>query len=359
MSYAIAAAGTGGHVFPGLSVGEALVSRGVPRDQIVYLGGSRLESRVYPAEGYPFVGVELRGLKRSLSASNLGIPFVVARAVSRMADELAARQVRVVLGMGGYVTIPAGLAARRRKCRLVVSEQNAEAGLANAVVARFADVSFGAFPATQRMPAARWVGNPMRRSLSAFDRARLRPAAYDRYGLDPEVPVLGVFGGSLGAGVINAAVSRLAHGWGGPPLQILHLAGAEHAESVSALAVDATVRWVVVGFEDAMEHFYAAADLVVARAGGAVAELAVTRTPSILVPGGFGSGRHQQENARAFEDAGGAVVLNEDRLDELAEVVGAIVGDPTRRASMAAALGAIAKPDAADDIAAELERLHG
>lgn len=359
MSYAIAAAGTGGHVFPGLSVGEALVARGVPRDQVVYLGGSRLESRVYPAEGFPFVGVELRGLKRSLSVSNLGIPLVVARAVSQMADVLAARRVRVVLGMGGYVTIPAGFAARRRHCRLVVSEQNAEAGLANAVVARFADVSFGAFPSTQRMPHARWVGNPMRRSLSTFDRSSTRPSALARYGLDPGLPVLGVFGGSLGAGAINAAVSRLAHEWQGPPLQILHLAGAEHAEAVQALANDSPVRWVVVGFEDAMEQFYAAADLVVARAGGAVAELAATRTPSVLVPGGFGSGRHQQENARAFERAGGSVTLTEDRLDALPRIVAAIVGDPERRASMASSLAALARPDAADDIAAELERLHG
>jgi UDP-N-acetylglucosamine--N-acetylmuramyl-(pentapeptide) pyrophosphoryl-undecaprenol N-acetylglucosamine transferase len=359
VSYAIAAAGTGGHVFPGLAVGEALMARGVPGSEILYLGGSRLESRVYPNRGFPFHQVELRGLKRSFSASNLGIPVVVGRAVSSMARELAARKVGVVLGMGGYVTVPAALAARRVGCRLAVSEQNAEAGLANALAARIADVAFGAFPTTQRMPKARWVGNPVRRSLSEFDRASIRPAAMKRYGLDPDVAVVGVFGGSLGAGIINNAVSAMAHAWAGPGMQVLHLAGADHVDAVRAMAVDAGVRWNVIGFEDEMEHFYAAADLLIGRAGGAVAELAVTRTPSILVPGSFGSGHHQEENAAAFERAGGAVVITEDRLDELGNVVASLLGDEAARSAMADALAAIAKPDAADVIAATLESLHG
>lgn len=359
MSYAIAAAGTGGHVFPGLSVGEALVARGVPRDQILYIGGTRLESRVFPAEGFPFLQVELRGLRRSLSASNLAIPKIVFRAVSAIGDELRTRSVGVVLGMGGYVTIPAAIAARRSGAKVAISEQNAEAGLANAVVGRFADVAFGAFPRTLRLPGAEWVGNPMRRSLSEFDREATRPDALRRYGLDPGVAVVGVFGGSLGAGAINDAVSRMSTEWRNGPIQILHLAGAEHAEKLRPIAARAPVRWVVVSFEDAMEYFYAASDIVIARAGGAVAELAVTATPSILVPGVFGSGRHQEENARAFEAAGGAVVLPEDRLEVLGDEVSALISDPARRLRMAAALSTLARPDAADVIAATLERLHG
>ncbi len=359
MTYAIAAAGTGGHVFPGLSVGEALVRRGVPHDNIVYVGGSRLESKVYPAEGFPFLQVELRGLKRSFSASNLGIPRVVSRAVSAIAGELRTRDVRVMLGMGGYVTIPAALAARRVRARLVVSEQNAEAGLANALASRWADVAFGAFPSTTRMAKARWVGNPVRPWLSVFDRSALRSRAIEHYGLDATVPVLGVFGGSLGAGVINRAVTDLATSWSGPDLQILHLAGEEHAAALRSAADGAGVPWTVIAFEPAMDLFYAASDLVVARAGGAVAELAITRTPSILIPGGFGSGRHQDENARAFEEVGGAVVLSEKEVGNLSVMVSELVGDPERRGSMARCLAALARTDAADVIAATMEELHG
>ncbi|MGF1664654.1 MAG: glycosyltransferase [Acidimicrobiia bacterium] len=359
MSYAIAAAGTGGHVFPGLSVGEALVRGGVARSDILYLGGSRLESRVYPAEGFPFLEVELRGLRRSLSSANLGIPRVVMRAVRAMNTELSARRVRVVLGMGGYVTVPAAMAARRSACRIAVSEQNAEAGLANALVSRIADRSFGAFPVTARMPRAMWVGNPIRRSLSTFDRSALRTVSIDRYGLDPALPVVGVFGGSLGAGAINGAVSAMASSWEGPPCQILHLAGADHAEALRAHAADSAIRWSVIGFEDSMEHFYAASDLVIARAGGAVAELAATATPSILIPGVFGSGHHQQANAFAFEDVGGAVIVEEAALSGLGRLVAELLSDPERRVAMAGALATLAKPDAADVIAAVLEELHG
>lgn len=359
MSYAIAAAGTGGHVFPGLSVGEALVRGGVDRSDILYLGGSRLESRVYPAAGFPFLEVELRGLRRSFSAANLGIPRVVMRAVSTMSAELTSRRTRVVLGMGGYVTIPAAMAARRARCRLAVSEQNAEAGLANALVSRIADRCFGAFPVTARMPRAIWVGNPMRHTLSTFDRSELRATSIERYRLDPDLPVVGVFGGSLGAGVINAAVSTLAHDWAGPPCQILHLAGSDHADALQARAVGSAIRWTIVGFEDAMQHFYAASDLVIARAGGAVAELAATATPSILVPGVFGSGHHQQANAAAFAEVGGAVVVEEASLAGLGRLVAELLSDPDRRQAMAGALAALAKPDAADVIATALEELHG
>src|SRR5690606_9537363 len=112
VSFAIAAAGTGGHVYPGLAVGEALVDLGVSRDEILYIGGQRLEAQVYPEAGFPFLSVELRGLSRQLTLRNLGIPRVVMAAVRTIRAELVARQVKALLGLGGYVTVPAGLAAR-------------------------------------------------------------------------------------------------------------------------------------------------------------------------------------------------------------------------------------------------------
>lgn len=356
MTFAIAAAGTGGHVYPGLAVGEALVEAGVAPSEVLYIGGDRLEASVYPAAGFPFLSVELRGLARRLTIANLAIPRVVIRAVRTVHAELQARGVRAVLGMGGYVTVPVGLAARRAGSGLAVSEQNAEAGLANRMVSRFAHRVFGSFPHTGGLSRAEWVGNPIRRSLAEFDRERLRPGALARWGLDPDVPVLGVFGGSLGAGAVNQAVAAMVEGWDGPALQILHLAGHGY-EEMSALARVSPVRWVVLDFCDEMEAFYAACDMVVARAGGSVAELTATATPAVLIPGGFGSGRHQEANASALAEAGCAVMVEESDISRLGPVVRELAADRSRREEMAGTAAQLARPEAATVIARALQEM--
>ena len=358
MSFAIAAAGTGGHVFPGLAVGEALIEAGVGREEILYIGGRRLESQVYPEAGFPFLMLELSGLQRRFTASNFTIPAVVLRATTAISAALRNRGVRVVMGMGGYVTVPAGLAARRAGATLFLHEQNAEAGLANRFMASRARSVFGSFPHTTRLPKAEWVGNPVRSNLVGFDRVVLQTRARARYGLDPQAPVLGVFGGSLGAGLINQAVVDLL-GVNPPfPFQVLHLAGATHAPDLSEKTA-ASPQWRVLGFEEHMEWFYAASDLVVARAGGAVAELTVTATPSVLVPGGFGSGGHQYANAAVLAGAGAAVVLPEGHLQELGPTVMALLSDHSRLQRMVKACATLARPGAADDVAQALVAAHG
>lgn len=353
MTYLIAAAGTGGHVFPGLAVGEALVDLGIARSDVLFVGGNRMEATICPAEGFPFLEVEIRGLRRSLSPSNLGLPVVVRRASNRIAEAITDRGVRAVLGKGGYVTIPAGLAARRTRVPLFISEQNASAGLANRIASRWASRTFGSFPVTEGMPGAEWVGNPVRRPFWDFDRERLRPKALGRYGLDPEIPVVGVFGGSLGSGVINGAVADMASKWQGPRFQLLHIVGDRFFEEAAHGDREGPVRTRTIGFEESMEHFYAAADLVVARSGGAVAELTATASPSVLIPGRFGSSGHQEGNARFLEQTGAAVVLDEDEIFRLGDVIAEVL-DGGRLAGMAQAARQIARPRAAHDIAAAM-----
>lgn len=351
MTFLIAAAGTGGHVFPGLAVGEGLLERGVPRSEVLYVGGDRLEADVYPSEGFEFLGVELAGLQRSLTIRNLRIPAVVLRARRTIAEAMERSGVEVVLGMGGYVTIPAALAARRRAIPFFNAEQNAEAGLANKVTARWARASFVSFPQTGGLPQGRWVGNPVRRPFWDFDRPALRKEAMEHFGLREGLPVVGVFGGSLGARVINEAVVDLATSWEGPPIQVLHLTGEDHLDRIASQRGGSRVDWVLVGFESRMELFYAVADLVVARAGGAVAELTATRTPAILVPGSFGSGGHQEGNARALERAGVARIITESALETLGTVVAETIGDRSLRERMARGASDISKPRAALTIA--------
>jgi UDP-N-acetylglucosamine--N-acetylmuramyl-(pentapeptide) pyrophosphoryl-undecaprenol N-acetylglucosamine transferase len=356
VSFAIAAAGTGGHVFPGLAVGEALVASGVSRREILFIGGDRLESRACPEAGFPFFGVQLAGLQRRVALSNLTIPAVVLRASRAIAATLRDRQVGVILGMGGYVTVPAGLGATRSKTQLFIHEQNAEAGLANRLMASRAVRVFGSFPRTERLPRAEWVGNPVRKNLARFDRVALRLSACERYGLDPHMPVLGVVGGSLGARVLNRAVADLISR--PQPFQVLHLAGSSHEKEWADKAA-ARGDWRVIGFEPEMHWFYAATDLVVARAGGAVAELTVTATPSVLVPGGFGSGAHQRANAAALVEAGAAVLVPEDRIVELATTIPRLMVDSAQRESMARACVTLARPGAAADLATAMVAAHG
>lgn len=351
MRYLIAAAGTGGHVFPGLSVGEALVDLGVARRDILYVGGDRLEASVYPEEGFPFLGLELRGLRRSLTLQNLTLPAVVLRAKKRIEEAIEAQSITAVLGMGGYVTVPTALAARRLRVPLYIAEQNAEAGLANRIAARWSDRAFVSFPATGGLAHGEWVGNPVREPFWSFDRDHLRLVALDRYDLDTENPVLGVFGGSLGAGVINEAVAAMLESWQSGPLQVVHLTGRAHHADLARREPASDVLWRRLAFEDAMEHFYAASDLVLARAGGAVAELSATSTPSILIPGRFGSTGHQTGNARFFGDAGAALVLPESEVHRLGELVASVIFDRPRLANMADDAARIAKPDAAKAVA--------
>lgn len=351
MTFLIAAAGTGGHVFPGLAVGEALLSLGVSRDDVVYVGGDRLEATVYPDEGFRFVGVELAGLKRSLTLDNVRIPAVVLKARSAIGAEIDAAGVKVVLGMGGYVTIPTGLAARKRRIPFFNAEQNAEAGLANKLSARWARKSFVSFADTGGLPDGVWVGNPVRRAFWDFDRSSLRPSALEHFGIPKGIPVIGVFGGSLGAGAINEAVASMLATWNGPEVGVVHLTGDSHLEAMTALGATDAVHWVRRGFEQRMELFYASSDLVIARAGGAVAELTATATPSVLVPGEFGSGGHQEGNARALQRAGASVIVAQDSLDDLLSTLAALITDSAGLAAMSAATAAIARPEAARTIA--------
>lgn len=355
--YAIAAAGTGGHVFPALSVGHALIRQGVEPSQVWFLGGDRLEAELVPAAGFPLLEVKIKGWERRWSREMLQLPGLIRSAYRQIAALIRQQEIRVLLGMGSYITVPAGWAARRSRLKWAVSEQNAEAGLANRLMGRFADRVFGSFPSTKGL-AAEWIGNPIRAELANFNREKLRPEALSYYQLSPEPPVVGVVGGSLGAGLLNKTISQLVRDADPIPFQILHLAGPKHADALVEEAA-AFPRWKVIGFEGQMDLFYAATEIVIARAGGAVAELTATGTPSVLVPGRFGSSGHQTANAAVLTEAGAALTLTEPELPTLGSCLRDLLFAPGKRQQMSAACQQIARPQAADHIARILREWHG
>jgi UDP-N-acetylglucosamine--N-acetylmuramyl-(pentapeptide) pyrophosphoryl-undecaprenol N-acetylglucosamine transferase len=233
----------------------------------------------------------------------------------------------------------------------MVSEQNAGVGLANRIASRWATRVFTSFPKTEGLKKGEWVGNPVRASIANFDRNELRGEALQHYGLRDDVPTVGVFGGSLGAASINAAVADMVAEWDLGDLQVLHLVGVTHTESMGELVAADGVNWARVGFEDRMELFFAASDLIIARAGGAVAEITATGSPSLLIPGDFGSAGHQDANARYLADAGAAEIIQQSKISSLKEAVERLLGDARRLVAMQEASFAMARPDAAKRIA--------
>jgi len=284
MTYAFAAAGTGGHIYPALAVARVLVDEGVSTSEIVFFGGDRLETRIVPEAGFELVQLEVRGLSRSLTTDNLMLPVLVRRATSDVSRVLEGRVPGVLTVFGGYVSVPAALGARRVGMPYVIHEQNAVPGLANRYVARKATRTLAAFdPAVDQLKTAEVVGNPLSAPFEHYERDEIRAEALLRYGLASDLPVVGVFGGSQGARALNETAIRFASIFG-ETASVLHLTGPDHHESVAEQA-RSNPNWVTLPFESDMQYFFGASDIALSRAGAmTVSELAATSTPSVVVP---------------------------------------------------------------------------
>jgi UDP-N-acetylglucosamine--N-acetylmuramyl-(pentapeptide) pyrophosphoryl-undecaprenol N-acetylglucosamine transferase len=341
----IAAGGTAGHVVPALAVADELRSRGA---DVVWLGGERSEADLVPAAGYPLHQIAVKGLSRSNPLAAARAAALAGRASAHAARVLRAERPDAVFGGGGYVAGPAGVAAVLRRVPLVLSEADSVLGLTNRLLARFAKRVCLAFPIPGRDgPRYRVTGRPV--PPPATDRA----AARADFGVGEDEELVLVFGGSLGARSINmAAVEAFA----GAPFHVLHVSGQrDHAELLAGgLPRDYDLRAYLplVDFADAL----AAADLVVARSGGSVFEIAAHARPAVLIPYPHAAGDHQNANARWMADAGAAVVIPDPELTaaRLGGEVAALLSDRRRLAGMASAAAALARPDAARDIAREL-----
>jgi UDP-N-acetylglucosamine--N-acetylmuramyl-(pentapeptide) pyrophosphoryl-undecaprenol N-acetylglucosamine transferase len=332
-------------VVPALAVAEALRAEGAEVD---FIGGGRAEAELVPAAGFRLHTITVRGLSRSNPLRALRAVLLALVAVLRARALLASIRPQAVLGGGGYVSGPVGLAAVTLRIPLVLSEADSHLGLSNRLLARFARRVCLAFPIAGREPPRyRVTGRPVPPPQ------RDRAAARARMGVEPQASCVLVFGGSLGARTINAAA---AEAFAGAPLHVLHVSGRrDHAELLArGLPRDYDLRAYLplADFADAL----AAADLVVARSGGSVFEIAAHGLPAILVPYPHAAGDHQRANAAWMADAGAAIVIADSELTaaRLGGEVAALLADRRRLAAMAAAAAGLARPNAARDIAAEL-----
>ena len=344
-----AGGGTGGHTYPAIAVAQELVQRGHPRESLRFVGGRRgIEGRVVTEAGFSIDLLAGRGLRRRLTPENV-IANVAAIWGAFTAFLIALKLVRryrprVVVGFGGYASLPCVVAARVLRVPTVVHDQDAVPGLANRIGVRLGARTAVSLPGAT-LGDATLTGNPVRASIAAI----VREPAHDP-------ALLAIYGGAQGARTINRAAVGCYDSWRDrTDVTVRHVCGPrnEH-ECTAALAAQRregdALAYELVPYEPHMEALLARATLAVCRAGaGTIAELTVAGVPSLLVPLAGSPGDHQVRNARTLEDAGAAVVVLDGECDasRLDAVVSKLLTEPDRLEEMGAAAKGLGRPDAA------------
>jgi UDP-N-acetylglucosamine--N-acetylmuramyl-(pentapeptide) pyrophosphoryl-undecaprenol N-acetylglucosamine transferase len=351
----LAGGGTAGHVEPALATADAL-RRWDASIGITLLGTERgLEVRLVPERGYDLALIPPVPLPRRPTLDLARLPGRVRRAVGDTAAVLRDRGADVVVGFGGYVALPAYLAARRAGVPIVVHEANARPGLANRVGARMTGFVATATPGSP-LRHAEHVGIPLRWSIATLDRDAVRAEAREFFGLDTDLPTLLVFGGSQGARRINQAMAGAAGDLVASSVQVLHAVGAGNEDAVTAPSGGAP--YVVRAYVDRMDLAYAAADLAVCRAGAMTcAELAAVGLPAIYVPLPHGNGE-QRLNAAPLVQAGGGLIVDDVGLtpEWIRDHVPSLMADRERLAVMSKAAATFGRRDADDRLVQMIDR---
>ena len=359
----LAGGGTAGHVEPALAVADALTAID-PDIRITALGTQRgLETRLVPARGYRLELITPVPLPRKLNADLLRLPWRVRRSVAETRRILTDVNADVVVGFGGYVAVPAYLAAlglspgrlaparRGSRVPVVLHEANARAGLANRLGSRSARRVLAAVPDCG-LSGAETIGMPLRSSITALDRGALRSAARAHFGFTGETPVLLVFGGSQGAASINRAVSAAAGNLAAAGVAVLHAHGPKNTLTLPD-PLPGRPPYLAVPYLDRMDLAYAAADLAICRSGAmTVAEVSAVGLPPVYVPLPIGNGE-QRLNALPVVDAGGGLLVDDADLtpEFVARRVIPLISDPARLSAMAAGAAGVGHRDAARRVA--------
>lgn len=358
MKVLLAAGGSAGHIEPALNLADTLRSDDPQVDVVAVGREDGLEARLIPARGYRLRTVPAVPLPRRPSRDLLLVPGRVSASARAMAAVMAEEGPDVVVGFGGYVALPAYLAARRRRIPLVIHEANARAGLANRVGARLTPWVAEAVPGA--LPRATHVGMPLRaaiREVAAHGRQARRDEARAVFGLDADRPTLLVFGGSLGAQRLNASVSAAAEDLTAAGVQVLHAVGERAAgmpEGGLRVREHGEPPYITVPYIDRMDLAYSAADLAVTRAGAMTcAELAAVALPAVYVPLPVGNGE-QRLNAQPLVEAGGGILVEDAEFDGRAvqSIVLPVITHPGRLAAMTDAASGHAVTDGDQRLAA-------
>ena len=370
----ISGGGTGGHIFPALSIADAL-KKANPDTEILFVGAEgRMEMEKVPAAGYKILALPIAGLKRSLSLDNLALPFKVVRSI-RMARRII-REFKpdIAVGVGGYASAPLLWAASRLGVPTLIQEQNGFAGLTNKILGKNAKAICVAYEGMERFfPADRIIltGNPIRKEIvPATD--QMKQEAMSFYNLDPDRKHIFIVGGSLGSGTLNNAMKKwISEGCpSGEGLEIIWQCGKYYKPSVDAFMKEAQGKGLGgeclkyihhSDFIKRMDLAYAAADIVISRSGASsISELCAAHKASIFVPSPNVTEDHQTHNAMALvrKDAG-MIVKDSEAEEKLMKTACGLIENPERIALMEKNIAALAKTEAAQEIVDEAYKIIG
>ncbi len=351
----IAGGGTGGHVFPAIAIGTALKKQ-VFQVQILFVGAkNRMEMQKVPAAGFHILGLDISGIQRKLSWKNLLLPIKVIRSLAASKQIVKRFKPDVVIGVGGYASGPLLWAAANQKVPLLIQEQNSYPGITNRLLAKKAKKICVAFNHMEKYFPKEKIfitGNPVRQDVIKTEGKY--DEAMDYFGLSKNKPVLFVTGGSLGAGSINEAVASHIRTFIENGIQVIWQTGTAYIEEARrAISVTDTRQVYINAFIDRMDYAFAAADVVVSRAGAiAVSEICAVRKPAVLIPSPNVAEDHQTKNAMALVNHHAAILLKDEQAkSDLGQVILDLIHDEDKKQQLKVKIAGMAYRDAAEAIA--------
>lgn len=357
----ISGGGTGGHIFPAISIANALLARD-GTVEILFVGAlGRMEMELVPAAGYRITGLPVEGLDRKKVWKNPGALIKAVRSLSIARSIIEEFRPDVVVGVGGYASGPLLWAAGKLKIPILIQEQNSYAGITNRILSKKASVICVAYKGMEKyFPPEKILltGNPVRSTYSDLDKLRTEALRYFR--IDGRRPVALVLGGSLGAGSINSALIESAERFKRSEVDWIWQTGRNYFEKVNSRVLSGEIHNIQVrSFIDRMDLAYAAADMIISRSGaGTISELCLVGKPVILVPSPNVAEDHQTKNAMSLVEEGAAVLLHDsDVVPDMVSLVCELASDSLRRESLSENIRKLALPGSASLIASEVLKL--
>jgi len=349
--------GTGGHIYPAVAIANELKARH-PEAEFLFVGANgRMEMEKIPQLGYKIEGLNISGIQRSLTLKNLSFPFKLLQSLYRAGKILRKFRPNVVIGTGGYASGPTLYMASLRNIPSLIQEQNSYPGITNKLLAKKAEKICVAYDGLEKyFPKEKMIktGNPVRQDL--LDIQSKRAEGLEHFGLDPKKTTIAIIGGSLGAKRINETIALHLETLLDKGLQVLWQTGKLYIERFEALGKREGV--VMKAFIQRMDLFYAAADVLISRAGaGTISELCIVGKPVLFIPSPNVAEDHQTKNALSVVNEDAALMIKESELESFEEVLHGIVGDPDKRKELSENIKKLALPDATLRIADEVEKI--